>query len=300
MVLSAKTTTSSAAYTQSIHEWQQQRNAALRSSKGWLTLVGLFWLRPGGNSIGSATANDFVLPKGSVPSKLGLLTLTGDKVTFTNEAGGAVTVNGKPVSKPITLSDDEDKPDVVRSGTVSFFVIKRGDQFGIRAKDSESPVLKNFRGVKDFPVDPQFRFEAKFIPDPKKVKFLNILGKTGEDDSPGYVQFTYQGKPYTLRPTIEDNTLFFVFRDPTSKTSTYQPGRMLNTPMPVNGKVDLDFNKATIRPASLRPTPPVRCRRKKTSCRSRLRPANCGTARATWNNQRSLWKSIYPERRLSR
>ena len=245
MTLSAKTTTGPAAsYAQSIHEWQQQRNAKLRSPNGWLTLVGLFWLKPGASSIGSANANDFVLPKGSVPAKLGLLTLTGDQVTFTNEAGPAVTVNGKPVSKPVTLSYDEDKPDVVRSGTVSFYVIKRGDQFGIRAKDSESPTLKSFKGVKSFPVDPQFRFEAKFVPDPRKVKFLNILGKTEEDDSPGYVQFTYQGKPYTLRPTIEDNTLFFVFRDPTSKTSTYQPGRMLNTPMPVNGKVDLDFNKA--------------------------------------------------------
>lgn len=196
MTLSAKTTAGPASYTQSIHEWQQQRNARLRSPNGWLTLVGLFWLKPGGNSIGSANANDFVLPKGSVPGKLGLLTLTANKVTFTNEAGPAVTVNGKPASKPVTLSDDEDKPDVVRSGTVSFYVIKRGDQFGVRAKDSESPTLKNFKGVKSFPVDPQFRFEAKFIPDAKKLKILNILGKTEEDDSPGYVQFTYQGKQY--------------------------------------------------------------------------------------------------------
>lgn len=245
MTLSAKTTTGPASYAQSIHEWQQQRNAKLRSPNGWLTLIGLFWLKPGGNSVGSADANDCVLPRGPVPAKLGLLTLKDERVTFTNEAGAAVTVNGKRVStKPVTLSYDEDEPDVVRSGTVSFYVIKRGDQFGVRAKDSESQTLKNFKGVKDFPVDPQFRFEAKFVPDPRKVKFLNILGKTEEDDSPGYVEFTYQGKPYTLRPTVEDNTLFFVFRDPTSKTSTYQPGRFVNTPMPVDGKVDLDFNKA--------------------------------------------------------
>ena len=238
---SASTPTS---YAQSIHEWQRHRDAGLRDPNGWLTLVGLFWLEPGGNTIGSAASNDFVLPKGSVPAKLGRLNLNRDKVLFTDLAGPGVTVNHKPVSSPVPLGYDEEKPDVVRFGTVSFFVIKRGDKFGVRAKDSATPALKNFKGVRFFPVDPQFRFEAKFIPDPKKVKFLNILGQTEEDESPGYVEFTYQGQKYTLRPTTEDNTLFIVFRDPTSKTSTYQPGRFVNTPMPVDGNVDLDFNKA--------------------------------------------------------
>lgn len=256
-----KSTSNSSNYAQSIHEWQRHRDAGLRGPNGWLTLVGLFWLQPGANTIGSADSNDFVLPKHSVPAKLGRLTLSGDKVLFTNLAGTAVMVNHKPVNASVSLDYDEEKPDVVRSGTVSFFVIKRGDKFGIRAKDSDSPTLKNFKGVKDFPVDPQFRFEAKFIPDPKKVKFLNILGQTEEDDSPGYVKFTYKGQHYTLRPTTEDNTLFFVFRDPTSKTSTYQPGRFVNTPMPVNGKVDLDFNKAynppcTFTPYATCPLPP--------------------------------------------
>ena len=244
VMMLGKGASNSSNYSQSIHEWQQHRNAGLRDQNGWLTLVGLFWLEPGAKTIGSADSNDFVLPKGSVPAKLGLLTLNGDKVLFTNRSGSSVTVDHKPVTSTVPLSYDEEKPDVVRSGTVSFFVIKRGDKFGVRAKDSASPTLKNFKGVKDFPVDPQFRFKAKFIPDPKKVKFLNILGQTEEDASPGYVQFTYKAQQYTLRPTTEDNTLFFVFRDPTSKTSTYQPGRFVNTPMPVNGKVDLDFNKA--------------------------------------------------------
>ncbi len=261
MALLAKNTSSAPNYAQSIHEWQHHRDAGLRAPDGWLTLVGLFWLEPGGNTIGSADSNDFVLPKGSVPAKLGRLNLNGDKVSFTSLDGPAVTVDGKPVPSTVSLGYDEEKPDVVRFGTVSFFVIKRGDKFGVRAKDSESPTLKDFKGVKDFPVDPQFRFEANFVPDPKKIKILNILGQIEEDDSPGYVEFTYKGQQYTLRPTTEDNTLFFAFRDPTSKTSTYQPGRFVNTPMPVDGKVDLDFNKAynppcTFTPYATCPLPP--------------------------------------------
>ena len=34
-------------YTDSILAWQHHRDAGLRSPNGWLTLVGLFWLKPG-------------------------------------------------------------------------------------------------------------------------------------------------------------------------------------------------------------------------------------------------------------
>lgn len=220
-------------YTDSIRQWQRQRDHSLRSPDGWLTLVGLFWLKPGDNTIGSADSNDFVLPKGSAPARVGTLRLQGDKVTFIEPNGSSRT-----------LSYDEDKPDLVDAGSVSFFAMKRGDKIAIRAKDSASPALKNFTGMKYFPVNPALHFNARFIPDSKKIPILNILGQTDLEESPGIVEFTYQGKQYQLRPLYEDQTLFFLFKDPTNKTRTYQAGRMLNRPLPVNGKVDLDFNRS--------------------------------------------------------
>jgi len=236
-------------YTDSIRAWQQQRDASLRSPNGWLTLVGLFWLKPGDNTVGSADSNDFVLPK-EAPARLGRLRLQGDKVTFIKPDGS---------SQP--LSYDDEKPDVIHSGTIAFFVIKRGDRLGIRVKDSASPVLKSFEGMKYFPVNPELHFQANLIPDPKKIPILNILGQTDLEDSPGIVEFTYQGAKYHLRPIYEDNTLFFLFKDPTNKTNTYQAGRMLNTPLPVDGKVDLDFNHSynppcTFTPYATCPLPP--------------------------------------------
>src|SRR5579875_1550222 len=124
---------SSSTYVDSIREWQQQRDKSLRSPDGWLTLVGLFWLKPGANTIGSADSNDFVLPKGSAPAHVGKLYLTGNKVTFTAENGSSQG-----------LSYDEDNPTAIHAGTVSFYVIKRGDRFAVRAKDAASPVFKNF------------------------------------------------------------------------------------------------------------------------------------------------------------
>ncbi len=237
-------------YSDSIRQWQQQRDKSLRSEDSWLTLVGLFWLKPGDNTIGSGASNDFVLPKGSAPERVGTLHLNGDKVVFTSSDGSSRT-----------LSYDEGKPEVVHAGSVSFLVMKRGGKLAIRVKDADSPVLKNFTGLKYFPVNPGLHFKAKFIPDSKKIPILNVLGQTEMEESPGMVEFNYQGQQFRLRPIYEGKTLFFLFKDPTNKTATYQAGRMLNTPLPANGKVDLDFNRAynppcTFTPYATCPLPP--------------------------------------------
>jgi hypothetical protein len=248
LLLVAHNATSS--YTDSIHAWQQKRDTSLRSANSWLTLVGLFWLKPGENTIGSAGSNDFVLPKSSAPSRVGRIDLDGEKVIFKGADGGSRV-----------LSYDEDKADVVHAGSVSFYVIKRGDRFAVRAKDSASPVLKRFTGMKYFPVNPALHFNAAFVPDRKQIPILNILGQTEMQESPGSVEFTYRGERYHLRPIYEGKTLFFLFKDPTNKTETYQAGRMLNTPLPENGKVDLDFNRSynppcTFTPYATCPLPP--------------------------------------------
>jgi uncharacterized protein (DUF1684 family) len=238
-------------YQDSIKAWQEHRNAGLRSPNGWLTLVGLFWLNPGDNTIGSDPSSNFVLPTKAAPPHVGTLHLEAGKIIF------------KPAdhSAQKTLSYDEDKPDTIHAGSVSFFIIKRGDHFAVRAKDSESPILKKFGGMQFFPVNPALHFEARLIPDVKKIPILNVLGETDLEESPGWVEFSYQGTKYRLRPIYEGKTLFFLFKDPTNKELTYQAGRMLNTPLPVDGKVDLDFNRSynppcTFTPYATCPLPP--------------------------------------------
>ena len=237
-------------YSDSIREWQTDRNSKLRQGNSWLTLVGLFWLKPGDNSIGSGNSNDFILPVGSVPDRLGTLKFKGQQVTFLDAKGSSRI-----------LSYDEDKPDVVRAGSVSFLIIKRGDRFAVRVKDSASPILKSFTGLRYFPISPNFHFVASFSPDAKRIPILNILGETEMQESPGTVSFVHLGHTYHLRPILEGKTLFFLFKDATNRTQTYQAGRMLNTPFPSNGKVDLDFNRSynppcTFTPYATCPLPP--------------------------------------------
>jgi uncharacterized protein len=229
-------------YFDSVRAWQKHREAGLRSSDGWLTLAGLFWLKPGANTIGSGENNDFELPK-NAPDRVGTFDLQGNEVFFTGQDG-----------KRRKLSYDEDKPDVIQAGTVSFYVMKRVDKLCVRAKDSASPVLKNFKGTTFFPINPDLHFsDAKMISDPRKVPILNIVGQTELQDSPGVVEFTYKGETYRLRPIYEGKTLFFLYKDPTNKTETYRAGRMLNTPLPKDGKVDLDFNRSYNPPCTFTP-----------------------------------------------
>jgi uncharacterized protein len=232
-------------YRNQILAWQQHREAGLRSPTGWLALAGLFWLKPGKTTIGAGETSDFMLPK-DAPSQVGEFNVTGQEVTFNSLAGDQIALNGKPFTGSITLKHDEDddKCDKLSVGPIQFYVIDRDKRLAVRVKDADSETLKNFKGTAFFPINPGFRFEAKFVEAPTKIPVPNILGKTELEESPGLVEFTYDGQTHRLRPIYEGKTLFFIFKDLTSKKETYQAGRMVNTPLPQDGKVLLDFNKA--------------------------------------------------------
>ena len=59
-------------YRAQVQQWRQQHEQALTADGGWLTVTGLFWLKDGSNTLGSAPDNDIVLPA-SAPPKLGLV-----------------------------------------------------------------------------------------------------------------------------------------------------------------------------------------------------------------------------------
>src|SRR2546423_10862332 len=63
----------------------------------------------------------------------------------------------------------------------------------------------------------------------------------------GYVEVRMKGMPCRLKQvneTSRNENLFFIFKDLTSRTETYEAGRFLHTPLPHDGIVDLDFNRA--------------------------------------------------------
>ncbi|HEY0513157.1 MAG TPA: DUF1684 domain-containing protein [Thermoanaerobaculia bacterium] len=237
-----------AAYHKEIETWRHERVAGLQKEDGWLTLVGLYWLKRGANRFGSDPGDPIILPKGKAPAVAGTLTLQGPTVLLTAQPGVPVTADGKPVTPGTVLKTDADgKPTIVQLGSLSFYVIKRGDRLGVRIKDRESPLLAAFKGLDDYPLRPEWRVAARFEPTKgKKIPITNILGQVEDNPSPGAVVFDWQGKTYRL-DALEggpDGSLFLVFGDRTNGSETYGAGRFLDTDPPKDGKVMVDFNKA--------------------------------------------------------
>src|ERR1700744_2888371 len=59
------------AYAKEIEAWHAGRIAELKSPDGWLNLVGLYWLREGRNTFGSALDNTVVFPFGTIAPSAG-------------------------------------------------------------------------------------------------------------------------------------------------------------------------------------------------------------------------------------
>ena len=236
----------SSAYRAEIEKYRQERIEELTAPNGWLAVRGLFWLHEGVNTAGSDPAAEIKLPE-RVAKKLGVFTLKSGQVTFTADPSAFVAAEGKPVTS-YTFARPGEKSAIVSDG-VTIFMLRRGDRVGLRMLDPESTQRKTFPGLKYFPLDPAYRLHAKFVAYPtlKDVPVPNVLGQLVKMESPGYVEFTLKGRTYRLEPVYETEAhqdLFFIFKDLTSRTDTYEAGRFLHTPLPKGDVVDLDFNRA--------------------------------------------------------
>jgi uncharacterized protein (DUF1684 family) len=257
---SAGAQTATAAKTLSWEEevaaWKQTRFERLQKRDGWLTLVGLGWLKPGDNAIGSDPQSAVVLPAGKAPARLGTLRLAGSgkasQVTFVAAPGAAVMHEGAAVSTLALVSDADAAADAgptqLTHGTLSFFAIRRGDRIGIRVKDSAAAALQAFHGLDYYPLDRQWKIEGRFeaAAEAREIPIPNALGFDEPILSPGHVVFTHDGREHRLLALDDtgDGRLFLVFGDRTNGRETYGGGRFLYTDPPQGGKVVLDFNRS--------------------------------------------------------
>ncbi|MDQ6891941.1 MAG: DUF1684 domain-containing protein [Acidobacteriota bacterium] len=232
-----------------IDAWRERRFASLKRDDGWLTLVGLSWLEPGENSVGSDPRSRVVLPAGKAPERLATITVSGKEATLSTAAGETVEVGGNPVSSARLRSDASGEPTVVRRGPLRFYLIDRGDRVGVRVKDSESPALKAFNGIDSFPVGLKWRVEARVErhDPPKEIHVPNVLGAISPEKSLATLAFDVGGKTYRLDVVDEEGTTdwFVIFGDQTNGHETYGGGRFLYVTPPAPGAPAIvDFNKA--------------------------------------------------------
>ncbi|MBN8481617.1 MAG: DUF1684 domain-containing protein [Xanthomonadales bacterium] len=247
---------SSEDYASEIEAWRVQRAERLKAPNGWLSLVGLDWLKPGRNTIGSAKDNDIVIAR--APARLGTITLDGDVATIELEAGAAATIDGATSARTTLLDDSNETPTTVAFASVSFYLVDRGGRKGLRIKDSEAATRTGFLGIDNFAIDPSWRIEADWVAfdPPQSLEIPNVLGTIDSMPVPGKAVFTRDGKSYELRPVLESadaTQLFFIVADRTSGKETYGAGRFLYADAAKDGKVVLDFNKAYNPPCAFTP-----------------------------------------------
>ena len=245
-----------AVYTKELDAWRAQRVAELTTPDGWLSLIGLHFLKDGDNTVGSAKDNAVVLAKG--PAHLGKLSVAADgRVTVTLLADADARIDGKPVLAGELRWRDGERPSVVATGTVSFFVIERGGKKALRVKDSASERRTHFLGLDYFPTDPAWRIEAKWVEfdEPRSIPITNILGQTEPAMVHGKAVFERDGQKFELLPIDAGpgEPLFFVISDATSGKETYAAARFVFADAPVEGKVVLDFNRAQNPPCAFTP-----------------------------------------------
>jgi len=231
-----------AASSSDTEQWRARHQADLMKDFGWLTVVGLDWLKEGDNRVGADPASEVPLPSGSAPRRVAIISLHEGKAVLHPEPGVPLTLNGKPATQTALREDD----DVLAINHLKFYVIRRGDRAGIRLKDNDSAARKSFKGLAWYPVDPTWRIQAKFNQwtTPHSIVFHNTIGQQESEPSPGTVTFQKDGREFHLEPTLDEGKLFFVIRDQTSGKTTYGASRFLYTDTPQNGMVWLDFNKA--------------------------------------------------------
>src|SRR5437588_12907415 len=113
--------------------WRAEHATELQKPDGWLSLVGLEWLQPGENSLGSAADNKIRIQ--GAPAHLGILILDANKTVELRPAAGGfdpdLSVGGSPASArilPVDPDNDKNAPHLT-IGTLNMYVIQRADRF---------------------------------------------------------------------------------------------------------------------------------------------------------------------------
>ena len=238
-----------AAYHAEIDNWHARRVKRLTSKTGWLSVAGLYWLKEGANTFGSNPENDLKFPKSKTPEYIGSFIFENEKVILRVNEGIEVLHDGKQVEVLQMAPDVSGKPTIVSLDSLNWYIIKRGERYGVRLKDRESKYLKNFEGIERYPVDTDWRIRARLevYDPPKKIEVPNILGTIAEETSPGALVFEIDGKKFRLDPigNSADKPLFLIFADQTNGHETYGAGRFTYVPAPDStGYTYIDFNKA--------------------------------------------------------
>jgi uncharacterized protein (DUF1684 family) len=243
-----------AAHAAAVEAWRAKHEADYR--RDWVSIAGLYPLKPGPNTVGSDPSNDIVLAA-AVPATLGRFVTDGARVVFEPAPGSPVQMKGQALTGAIDVSGgDPPTAHELTVGAVRLVIHTSGSQQALRVRDPNGPLATGFLGFAWFPIDPSYRVVGRFIKDrsSQRLKVPNTLGDEDVYTTDGVVEFALHGRTFRLRPfTTRPKRLYFVFRDGSSGTETYETARFLYADLTDAGTAVLDFNQAYNPPCAFNP-----------------------------------------------
>ncbi len=243
------------AYVESIQEWQQQRIERLKSKNGWLNLAGLFWLKEGENSFGSDPSNDIVFHE-KAEAFCGTITRSAGHVILQAGDGVEITSGDTLVTKLDLENDHSKNTTYLRQGDLAWYIVKRGERYGIRLRDHKHPRIDELDHIPSYPIQTNYVVEATLKPFDKPMTFTvatPVEGITEEYQCPGELHFRLNRENLVLFPFISGKRYFLVIADETTGLDTYGAGRFMYAMPDSTGRIILDFNKAYNPPCAFSP-----------------------------------------------
>jgi uncharacterized protein (DUF1684 family) len=229
-------------YEHEIENFRDKRVAFLKSEKGYLNLVGLFWLKEGENSFGSGVDNDLQFPA-EFPKTFGSVFRSGKKVTFNYIE--PVDLKGDAVSSATIDIDDRSK--VFSRGSFQWFILESGGNYAIRMRNFNNPLINKPLNLKFYKVAADWRISGHYTAydNVQSRTITNIRDIQYEQKAPGMITFERNGMSYSFEPRRNSEGLSVIFTDHTTGNETFSGGRFLLLDEPDNnGNIILDFNKA--------------------------------------------------------
>jgi len=167
-----------------------------------------------------------------------------------------VTANDQLVTEMILRHDQEKETTILEYERFKWFIIKRGDRYGIRLRNLEHPQIELLDHIPSYPLSSDWVIKAEFISydSAKTIEVPTAIpGFTEYYKVPGELRFKKDGKTHTLLPFTSGKGYFLIVGDATNGIDTYGAGRFMYTDQVDGDKVILDFNRCYNPPCAFSP-----------------------------------------------
>ncbi|MFB7916252.1 DUF1684 domain-containing protein [Streptomyces sp. NPDC056061] len=221
--------------------WHEGRVAGVAAPYGPLSLTGTHWLSDHAD--------------GRIPQVPGRWREDGGEVVLDADGEDGLTVDGEPFAGRVRLTADRGPVEASRVayGGRRLVVLSREGLRAVRDFDPRSAARRAFRTIEATPYDPRWVLPGAYRPygGVRTVRVENADGAERGLSLAGEIVFEAGGAEHVLHAAVEpDGSLWAVFADATSGTSSYR-FRFLRPAAPSpDGGVTVDLNRALLPPCA--------------------------------------------------